>query len=265
MITQLNGINYFYQVTGDGEPVLALHGFTGDHTTWDRSCLKKKFRIIAPDLIGHGKTDSPDTVARYEMKQAAKDLAALLDHLKIQKVNVLGYSMGGRLALSFAMYYPERVKKLILESSSPGLKTEAERNKRREQDRQLAEKILSNGIHEFVNYWEKLPLFSTQEKLPEEIRSSIRRQRLKNSPKGLANSLKGMGTGKQPSWWNRLHELNIPVLIICGELDQKFCRIAGEMAERLPDCKTVIIPGCGHTVHVEDPAAFDQAVEQFLL
>ena len=141
--------------------------------------------------------------------------------------------MGGRLALSYAMEYPHRVRKLILESSSPGLKTEEERKNRQIQDHKLAQFILDKGIESFVDYWENIPLFSTQKSLPEAKQQEIRKQRLQNSPTGLANSLKGMGSGAQPSWWDRLSEFEVETLLLTGSLDQKFCSIAEQMVREM--------------------------------
>jgi 2-succinyl-6-hydroxy-2,4-cyclohexadiene-1-carboxylate synthase len=172
--------------------------------------------------------------------------------------------MGGRLALTFAVNYPEKVRKLILESASPGLRTEAERHERRVQDNKLSEKIRQEGIKNFIDYWENIPLFQSQKSLPEKIRTRIRSQRLANSIDGLANSLNGMGTGVQPSWWDELAHLEMPVLLITGNLDQKFCRIAEEMSKILPNVKWKTAEDAGHAIHVEKPELFGTIVSGFL-
>lgn len=130
--------------------------------------------------------------------------------------------MGGRLAYSFAMTYPERVSALVLESTTPGLKTLGERRERIMRDRKLADFILRDGLEAFVAYWENIPLFSSQQRLAEDIRYRIRSGRLRNNKIGLANSLTGMGTGSQPSLWSRVEEIDVPVLLICGEWDENF-------------------------------------------
>jgi len=262
---ELNGIRYHVEQYGEGEPLLLLHGFTCSADTW-RPLLRSwgDFRLIAVDLIGHGRTEAPKSVERYQMKQAAADLAALLDALRIEKANVLGYSMGGRLALSFAIWYPHRLRRLVLESSSPGLKTEAERRARQEDDEALAQMIERNGVRAFVDYWEQLPLFATQKKLPKPVQDAIRRERLRHTERGLANSLRGMGTGVQPSWWDRLGEVKVPVLLLCGEYDEKFCRIAADMHERLPNSELVCVQKVGHAIHVEQPGIFAKIVSELI-
>lgn len=260
----LNGVNYYYEIEGNGEPLVLLHGFTGDHTTWKNSNLKQYFQVITIDIIGHGATDSPESFERYSMKQVANDLATLLKRLDIKQINLLGYSMGGRLALSFAMYYPKYIKRLVLESSSPGLKTAEERKKRISHDEKLANMIRNEGITKFVNYWGNIPLFASQKNLPKMQQEAIRKQRLRNSPIGLANSLRGMGTGIQPSWWEQLDSVEFPVLLLAGALDEKFCRIANEMNNKLQNGQVVIFPNVGHTIHVEEPAAFDRTILHFI-
>lgn len=254
---------YAYKVFGEGEALLLFHGFTGSTLTWE-SCIEQfstRFQVITIDLPGHGKTQcrTPKT-----MKTFSDDVVELLNFLKIDKVYLLGYSMGGRTALSFTMYYPEMVKSLILESASPGLRTEEERNARMKQDKDLAEMIKTKGIESFVSYWENIPLFETQKKLPKEIQEQVRAERLMQTEKGLAESLLYMGTGKQPSWWDELHSISQPVQLIVGEEDEKFVQINREMNELLPNSTLTIVESAGHAVHVEQREKFVTIVLEFI-
>lgn len=265
----LDDVSYYYEDIGnkaDTVPLMLLHGFTGDGTTWSALChrLKTKKRLIVPHIIGHGKTASPSNGTTFKMERVAKHLVQLLNVLHIEKIDILGYSMGGRLALTFAVKYPERVRKLILESASPGLKTEAERLERRQKDEQLAQFILEKGIPAFVDYWEAIPLFQTQRSLPEVVQYEIRQQRMQNNPVGLANSLRFMGTGAQPSHWDKLSSLSMDVLLITGEQDEKFCFIAEEMMGQIAKGQHVVVSGCGHAIHVEDAEKFGTIVSGFL-
>lgn len=258
----INKLRMNVEVAGSGSPLVALHGFTGAASNWQPffKSWGRHFQVIATDLIGHGKTDAPMDAERYAMDQAAKDLADLLNHLEVKRANVLGYSMGGRLALTFAVRYPDRTSSLMLESSSPGLMTEQERQDRIEHDEKLADRIEQHGVEAFVNEWEKLPLFSTQTK---EVRERLRTQRLDNSACGLANSLRGMGTGAQTSLWGELDTLKIPVRLVVGERDQKFCNIAEDMRRRLPNVEIVKVQHAGHAVHVEQSRFFGKMVVEF--
>ncbi len=258
----VNGVHYHLETSGAGEPLLLLHGFSGSAAHWQPLGFAESFRVIAPDLLGHGQTDSPPDPARYRMEQAVLDLIVLLDALDLSTVNLLGYSMGGRLALDLALSYPQRIRSLILESASPGLKTEAERQARITSDQALADRIERDGVPAFADYWSTLPLFASQ---PPEIRAQLHAQRLRNHPTGLANSLRGMGTGAQPSLWDRLSGLDRRVLLICGALDAKFCAINRDMRDHLPQASLVIIPDAGHTTHAEQPERFRAEVLRFLL
>jgi 2-succinyl-6-hydroxy-2,4-cyclohexadiene-1-carboxylate synthase len=247
-------------------PLLLLHGFTGDAATWDdvRAELGPDIPCIAVDLVGHGGTEHPSGMDHYHMPAAVADLATLLDLLGLPRVALLGYSMGGRTALQFAVAHPERVSALLLESASPGIADPAERAARVQSDAALAERIERDGIPVFVREWEALPLFRSQARLPAAIREAQRAQRLGNSPQGMANSLRGMGAGAQSSLWPALAALSMPVLLITGEEDRKYVGLAAAMAEQLQDVRVFIVPEAGHTVHLEQPAVFTAAVGDFL-
>jgi 2-succinyl-6-hydroxy-2,4-cyclohexadiene-1-carboxylate synthase len=220
--------------------------------------------MIMVDLIGHGQTDAPSASRRYSILEAAADLNRLLDELNIVQTDLLGYSMGGRLAITFAVLYPDKVRKLVLESTTPGLSTEEEKAARQQNDEKLASKILNEGLAAFIDYWENIPLFHSQMNLPADARENIRRQRMQNKPIGLANSLIGMGTGSQPSWWGHLDKLKCKTLIITGELDPKFCLIGQKMAENIPNAEYICFEKAGHAIHVEEPEKFGTIVSRFL-
>ncbi|WP_174734909.1 2-succinyl-6-hydroxy-2,4-cyclohexadiene-1-carboxylate synthase [Mesobacillus harenae] len=262
----IGGVKHHVELCQDGFPLLCLHGFTGSASTWKPFCEKwgKHSMLLMPDIIGHGHTDSPDDVSYYGIDQSADCLNQILEMSGIEKADVLGYSMGGRLAITFAVKYPEKVRKLVLESTTPGIRSLEERKSRRRQDETLAFKIMEQGIENFIDYWEQIPLFSSQRNLPEKMRESIRELRLKNNATGLANSLRGMGTGTQPSWWEELRHFNFETLLITGLLDQKFSKIAKEMKKNVPKCQHIQIPGCGHAIHVEEPEKFGTIVSEFL-
>lgn len=266
MKTMINGVRYNVEQCGDGFPLVLLHGFTGAASTWKPFCpiWGQHSTLLMVDLIGHGETESPGDIARYDIKKAAMDLKAILDQLGIEKADFLGYSMGGRTAITFASQYPERVRKLVLESTTPGLVYPEDREARIQQDHKLANKIEQEGLKQFIDFWESIPLFQSQLNLPAEVREQIRSQRLRNEPVGLANSLRGMGTGAQPSWWDKLEDFDFETLLITGELDEKFCKIATEMASRLPNPTHLTINGCGHAIHVEEREKFGTIVSEFL-
>lgn len=244
------------------QTLVLLHGFTGSAASWGThldTFAAAGQRVIAFDLLGHGASSAPDDPQRYRMERCQEDIGAALGMLGVGpgEAMLLGYSMGGRLALSLG--FSGSFKALILESASPGLASASEREQRRASDERLAAGIERDGIAAFVASWEQHPLFASQRVLSAEVRS----QRLQNRPAGLANSLRGMGTGIQPSLHERLPMLDLPVLLLAGELDTKFCTIARQMCQAIPRASLEIISGAGHTVHLEQPEQFAKSVLAF--
>ncbi|WP_186576438.1 2-succinyl-6-hydroxy-2,4-cyclohexadiene-1-carboxylate synthase [Aquibacillus kalidii] len=261
-VSTKNG-DYWVETSGEGTPILLLHGFTGSSKTWDLFVekWKKAYKLIVLDLPGHGKTNIDKLVS---MEDCCADLETILNELNLDKVNLLGYSMGGRTALSFAMLYTERVASVILESASPGLAESHEQISRQAKDEQLAAWMEQNELSDFVKYWENLDLFKTQKKLTSNVQANIRSERLNQSKQGLVHSLRGMGTGKQPSWWDQLANFSLPVLILVGQEDDKFVKLGKHMDESLKYSQYKVIKNVGHAVHVEQPEIFGTIVSDFI-
>ena len=270
----VNGHHYALEISGQGQALLLLHGFSGDKSIWAdlRAGLESAYRVIAVDILGHGDSDKPPHVGAYQdayqdayqMKRVARDIICLLGELSITACHALGYSMGGRLALYLAMSYPARFHSLILESAAPGLADKSAREERRRQDQALARRIEARGINWFVDYWESLPLWQSQRKLSAEILCAQRRQRLRNDAGGLANSLRGMGSGAQPNLWTRLEQASPPALLLAGAQDSKFVAINQLMARRMPRADFQVIADAGHNIHLEQPQVFQARVRSFL-
>lgn len=250
-----------------GAPVLVLlHGFTGSALSWAAhiEALSDLCTIVAIDALGHGLSDAPADPARYSMRHVAADTLAVMDHLGFERFGLLGYSMGGRMALHIAVAAGPRLDLLILESASPGLRTADERAARVAADEKLAELLEREGITAFVDRWEQAPLFASQQSLPLAVLAAQRDQRLRSNPLGLAASLRGAGTGAQDPLHDRLATLAVPSLLIVGEADAKFRAIAQEMQQALPQAELVVVAGAGHSVHLEAPQEFDSLVRQFI-
>lgn len=248
--------------------LVCLHGFTGSALNWEHlfdELVLPNMRIIAIDMLGHGQSSAPENPERYTMQHCQTDILSVLTELGVVpgEAILLGYSMGGRIALYTAFSHFFRA--LILESASPGLANPVERAQRRRSDVALADSIERDGIAAFVERWEQLLLFASQSSLPIETRQALHHQRLSNRAHGLANSLRGVGTGVQPALYDQLPSLAIPVLLIAGELDPKFCSIARQMEQQLPYATLHVIPDAGHCVHLEQPALFAQLVRQFCM
>jgi len=270
IFVQVNGVQLGVEQRGEANksgPVLVmLHGFTGSAAGWGSqldTLATYGLRVIALDLLGHGQSDAPDDPQRYTIEHCQQDILTALQKFGVSKGQaiLLGYSMGGRIALytAFSGFF----RALILESASAGLEDPVEREQRRISDEALAVSIEQDGVEAFVERWEKLPLFASQGNLSVECREMLHRQRLQNGAIGLAQSLRGVGLGVQPSLYTRLPTLHISALLIAGELDTKFIMIARYMAQLLPQSQLRIIPGAGHTVHLERPEEFVSLVGDF--
>lgn len=248
--------------------VLLLHGFTGSARTLDavaQGLRDAGLGTLAVDLLGHGRSDAPEDPKLYALERACADLAAILDAERMPRAALLGYSMGGRVALGFACAFPERVRALVLVGASAGLQQEAERAARREADERLADDIARFGVPAFVERWMANPLFASQARLGERFLAESRLQRLANSAAGLAGSLRGLGTGVQPALHDDLARLALPVLLVHGAEDAKFRAIAHDLAARLPNARVAAIPDAGHAAQIENPAAFLAVATEFLL
>lgn len=259
----IDGTTYAYTVQGEGIPLVLLHGFTGTKETWQHFILmtRGKYRILTIDLPGHGSTVAKKKVS---MDQIVHDLYHLTRYVQFDQFHLLGYSLGGRTALSYALQYPETIQSLILESASPGLKTEAEREERIAWDKQLAEMIIDKGLKQFVAYWENIPLFASQKALDEAVKTEVRNERLSQSAIGLAQSLLGMGTGKQTPLWNNLASIQFPLLLIVGAIDKKFIDINEAIAKEVKTSTLHVVEGAGHAVHVEQKEIFAKIVMNYI-
>lgn len=229
-----------------GQLVL-LHGFTQTGAAWKPvgDALAGAYAaILAPDLRGHGAASGARPV----------DLEAVLGDLDavISDAVLAGYSMGGRLALAYALHRPDRVRRLVLIGASPGLADPAERAARRTRDEVLASRIEERGVESFAREWAGQPLFAGQSP---PVAAAAHELRLGQTPEGLAAALRGLGTGTLPSLWDELPSLELPVTLMVGERDDRFRRLAVRMASRLPDARVVVVSGAGHAVHLEDPAS----------
>jgi len=247
-------------------PVLFLHGFTGSAHDWDFifDKLTDEFLPFAIDLVGHGNSSSPSEQNKYYTESIIQIIDGVINHLGFEKIIICGYSMGGRAALSYACNYPKKILALILESSTAGLQNKRERDKRVRNDNILSLIITEKGIDYFIDYWMNLPLFNTLSKLPNDKFEQIVKRKLRNNKIGLANFLKGFGTGITPSYWNQLNLIKSPVLLVSGNLDDKFTNINYQMKELFPDVKYERVDKCGHVVHLEKPEEFIILINDFL-
>ena len=259
---QINIGEYYYGVTvvGTGKPLVCFHGFSESESTWDGIEIPG-YRLIRIDSIGHGRSARPMELTPYTLSQMLSDLHRVIYAVAGERYALMGYSMGARLALLYALEYPEEVTHLVLESGSVGIEDETERQERYAADRVLANRIREHDVQWFSETWAKLAIFQTQQSLPTKVQQQIQRRRLLNSPHALAFTLEGSGQGSMPYVGHRLLELTMPVCYISGELDSKYTAIG---AQYFGDIHR-IVSKVGHNVHVEAPEAYRQILKQFFI
>lgn len=264
---ETGGIQLQVEERGQGDPLLVLHGFTGSHHSMAGICgaLADSRRVLAVDLVGHGASSAPDDVALYGMAACVEQVHGVLAALDALPADVLGYSMGGRAALSLLVRHPAAVRSAVLIGASAGLERAEERAGRVARDEELARRIETLGLEHFVEDWMALALFASQtRRLGKAVLAEARRQRLSNRPQGLANSLRGMGTGAQPALHAELAAIRQPVLFAVGDEDAKFFDIARDLSSRIPHGRLAVVPDAGHAAHLENPEGFAQIARDFL-
>lgn len=239
--------------------LLAIHGFTEIDLSWKEVLEGLDGHVVSYLLPGHGHRPCP---AGTNAEWLVEDL-----HRKYAEsgpFDLLGYSMGGRLALQFALTYPHLVRRLILVSTRPGIRNPADRAARKRHDDGLAMMLEENGIGQFVAWWENHPALRPYRPQPRSLQEHLRARRLNQDAQGLAAALRVFGQGVTPSLWDRLAELTMPVLAIAGSADTLYVQEMTRMIEALPHGRLSVIPECGHAVHRECRESMVNIIRGFL-
>lgn len=247
---------------------LCLHGFTGTPESWSGllAFQSQGNHVLRPHILGH---DPENSIVSPTFEAEVDRLASLVrKQVAGERVHVVGYSQGGRLAIGLLVRHPELFAAATLIGASPGLESKAERQKRRKADERLARRLEEQGLEPFLEFWQTLPLFATQQAAAEEQRllarlEAQRTQRLRHRPEGLARALRVLGLGSMPNYWPALSDLEPPVHLMVGKLDGKFRRIAECMAQRLLRATVRVVPSVGHNLLLEAPKDVADQLEGF--
>ncbi len=275
----VDGMPWTVRVAGHGQPILLLHGFSGSGLSWaGLAGLGGRFRAIVPDLPGHGTTGwedappgapvehgapAPDLRPRTSVERAADHLAVITRRLGAERVDVVGYSMGARIALRLAIAHPDAVGRLVLEAPSAGIVDPAARAERAAADLSRARLVVEEGIDAFAARWEAEPVLAGEAALPPAARERQQAIRRAHAPLGIAASLVHGGQGAMEPLSARLAEIGAPTLVVVGADDPARIR-AEEVAAGIPGARLATVAGAGHAPHLERPDRFHALVLDFL-
>ncbi len=230
---------------GDGPPIVLVHGFTQTRNCWGplATDLARDHTVIRVDAPGHGM--SADVMAG--LRGGGRMIAD-----QGGTAAYLGYSMGGRFLLHLALANPELVTGLVLVGATAGIDDPAERAARAQADRETGRRIREMGMLEFVKWWVANPMFAG---IPAEHQFLM--ERMENTVDGLESSVVQAGTGSQDPSWDRLHRLDMPVLVMAGALDEKYAALGERLVASIgPNATLALVPDAGHAAHLEQPTAF---------
>ena len=248
----------------EGSIWLGIHGFTGtgaDFEPWFRT-LSPELNWEAPNLPGHGPSLEHEVEAYSSMEACTAMLEARIES-EPRPVLLVGYSLGGRVALHFAARFSHLLQGLVLFGANPGIREEEVRDERVRWEEQLCQRLQDDGVEGFMKYWQSLPIIETQKRIADEIWVPMRERRLLCKSEGLIQSLRTMGTGRMVSLWDALENISCPVLYCAGQEDDKYCRIGQEVVERLPRGQFISLPGAGHAAHLEALEASGEVVRNW--
>jgi 2-succinyl-6-hydroxy-2,4-cyclohexadiene-1-carboxylate synthase len=235
--------------------VTFLHGFTQSGESWAEliSLLPPGHELLTPDLRGHGRNPAP-AAEPHTLAAGCADVVRLWDQRGVERSHLVGYSLGGRLALHLAARHPQRVLTLTVISGHAGL-DEAARPARLREDQALAAKIEANGVEWFAAYWALRPLFAGLARRGPAFLEALDERRRHNRADGLAASLRGMGAGATEPFWVALGAIDAPTLLIAGAEDESYLKAGRRLAGSIKGARLEAVPGAGHVVHLEQPDA----------
>ncbi|GEM_PF-51715 len=235
--------------------VVLLHGLFGDARDWEpvQEGLGERFQVVTVDLPGHGQRSDelPGDDVPVDLEYMVDAVDRVVSELGDESISMAGYSMGGRVAMTYALRHPTRVDRLVLESASPGIEGDQERAERAELDDRRAQRILDEGLEAFLAGWYRADLFGGLRERPEFDELMARRSEQNDA--AMARIIRQMSPGRQPSRWAQLSGLDVPTLWLAGAEDAKYVDIVQRASDQMPQSEYAVAEGSGHTVHIERP------------
>jgi 2-succinyl-6-hydroxy-2,4-cyclohexadiene-1-carboxylate synthase len=237
-------------------PLVLLHGFLGCAGDWDDLIgrLEPARDCLAPDLPGHGADPAPIAPGPRAFDETVERVAALIEARFDEPVDLLGYSMGGRLALGLVADRPDLLRRAAAVGASPGIDDEIERRTRKRDDDFRARSLERGPLEAWLDDWYAQPLFGPLRASP--AFAAMRARRAAGDAAALARALRALSPGIQPPLRHRLSQSTVPLLLIAGALDAKYAAIGRDLAAASPSIRDAVVPGAGHAPHLEQPDEF---------
>ena len=243
-----DGVGIYYEVHGEGPPLLLSHGFSATSQMWRGQVepFSRHFKLITWDMRGHGQSDYPEDQSLYSEEATVADMAAILDAVGARSAIIGGLSLGGYMSLAFNLAHPDRTRALLIIDTGPGYKRDEPREGWNETSLRTAERYEKDGLARLASG-------------SAEMRTASHR-----SADGLARAARGMLTQRDARVINSLPEIQVPSLVVVGANDTPFLAASDYMAGKIPGARKVVIPDAGHSANIDQPGAFNTAVLDFL-
>ncbi len=256
----INGVEIHYRESGEGFPLLLIHGFTGNLRNWTLQApvLTRDFRMISLDLRGHGHSEKPTRPEDYSLELMADDVWGLLQHLAIDGCYLIGHSMGGMVAQHLALAHPEPVRALVL------VDTAAEVNSamRTQDGARLVEIARAQGMEAVFEEQLRINPMADQIRGQPQLLGLWRQQFLLTSREAYIYCARAIV--RRESLLDKLHAIEAPTLIICGENDDPLVEASRRMHERIAGSELEVIRGAGHTPQIENAPEFNRVLSEFI-
>jgi len=263
-----DGVSLYFEETGSGTPVIFVHEFAADHRSWEPQMrhFGQRYRAITYGARGYPPSDVPDDVYMYSQNRATDDIAAILDHLKIDKAHVVGLSMGGFATLHFGFRHPNRALSLTVAGCGYGAEKGQEEKFRKEVETVVAT-IRGEGAAKFAEKYAYGPTRVQFENKDPRGFAQFKQELAEHSTTGTANTQEGV-QGKRPSLYDlvdQMKAMTMPVLVLTGDEDWPCLQPALLMKQTIPTAALSVMPNCGHTINIEDPDQFNRLVGDFIV
>jgi pimeloyl-ACP methyl ester carboxylesterase len=262
-----DGVKLYYEEAGSGTPIVFVHEFAGDHRSWEPQIryFSRRYRCIAFNARGWPPSDVPLDVTRYSQARACDDIRSVLDALEIEQAHVVGLSMGGLATLHFGLSYPGRTRSLLVAGAGYGSEP-TEREKFRAEAVVIAAKLEKDGMTAFAEIYAHGPTRVQFENKDPRGFAEFKAMLAEHSAKGAANTQLGVQR-KRPSVYEleeKLTASRVPMLIVTGDEDWPCLLPNVFIKQTCPTAALMVLPNSGHAVNIEEPAAFNAALADFL-